>query len=134
MNTALQILALIIHLEGGYMPLDSFNIYDSRRVTDQQKTYLDIGVDFLFFNLVFIGGEVRTDIAISNDEELRFYPFIANYCFRFGMRINDNIEIGFRHFCIHPITPNVISVPVNLHYEGAYEEIYIKIDVKINLL
>jgi hypothetical protein len=40
-----------------------------------------------------------------------------------GFNISDNIQVGFRHFCQHPIKCWNVSAPTTLEYW--YEEIYI---------
>lgn len=133
MNTALQILALIIHLEGGYMPEYNFMIYDNNRVSTQEKFYANIGAEFLLFDFAFVGADIRTEMSMYELKSGGIWPYMANYGFYFGIRPVDGIEIGFRHHCVHPMMPYSKKVTVDLHYEGAYEEIYVKIDKKIDL-
>lgn len=135
MNTALQILALIIHLEGGWMPNNSFRIYDSTwwHDTGVNQFYITLGIEFEIVNFFFVGGDIRTEMHIEYPPRSLCAPQLENYCFYFGIRPMNGLEIGFRHRCIHPVIPYMTDEKIYLNYEGGYEEVYIKFDKRIDL-
>src|SRR4030042_1264571 len=132
-----QILALIVQLEPGYMPLDTWRGYvpDSNLfVGVDLPLYANLGVEIEIAGLVFIGGSVRTEFSMKEFKVGSFSPHLMNYGFGVGIRPVEGIEIGFRHHCLHPIVPYMQDSGFHLTYEGAYEEIYILIKKKIPLL
>ena len=119
-------LILLYFIELGYSPFyQSANVLTDQYqfIRNENIYYIDLDAEVLIINHLFIGGSIKTYIQ-PNDIDNEYIPIEADYQFRTGLRFN-NIEVGFRHFCLHP----VLSIGMDLYnksYSG-YEEYYIRI-------
>lgn len=111
-------------LEMGYLPLNDFAIYECNN-TD--IFYIDMQTRIYLWDF-YVGGGIKNIIC----SKVHLSPNKITYLFQLGWN-NDFIEIGFRHYCIHPIIPYMSNKKITINYEGAYEEIFIKLEGKIGL-
>lgn len=76
----------------------------------------------------FLKGFVRTDTqpeAINS-----FDPYASSYEVSFGYQ-RGGVEIGFRHWCKHPVATYVLNrTDILPNLEGAYEEVYLRLEVE----
>ena len=116
------------HLELGVFPnfrnveYEVFNIYKTEK---DVGFYLDMGLEFLLYNHFFIGGGLRT-YAFKNDK-INFIPFYCDYSFTAGIRVKW-FEVGFRHYCFHPVSAGVGYGSPMLNIDKSYEEIYVRVE------
>jgi len=122
------VLALIIILEGGFMPLDDFVVYN--RLISAPQFYTNMYAELVLMDTFFLGAGM-TSYFKDNSDTPYMSPQRMNYLFTFGLRW-EWLELGFRHTCIHPVV-TLIPTPQPL-WEGAYEEIYIRAEFKIDLI
>lgn len=141
-------IALLFMFEIGTFPMNTFAMYEAQYIADLSGTeYVRLGVDFELWDLVFIGGEVRTYMRSPKVFGLVFesrhtgykwgeVPFsfavhAAHYDFHIGIRWKF-LEAGFRHYCTHPIvTYAVFRDLVDYETEGAYEELYFRVTAEL---
>jgi hypothetical protein len=128
-------LALLLNLEMGYMPLDTWRGYTPGFYVDRGvdiPLYADVSFRLDILDLVFVGGSVRTEMTMINAS--RFSPHLMNYGFTVGIHYQ-GFEVGFRHHCLHPIVPYMTAQSgFSLGFEGAYEELYIKFEGKLTII
>lgn len=119
-------LILLYFLEFGYSPFyQSANILSDQYeyIRNENVYYVDLDAEIVILDHLFIGGTIKTYIQPNNNEQ-EFIPIQMNYLIKTGLRLN-NIEIGFRHFCMHPVLSIGMDI-YNKSYSG-YEEFYIRI-------
>ncbi len=117
-------------LEIGFAPeYQSLNIIseESNFTRNENVYYVDFDAEVLILNYFFIGGSAKTFIQ-PNNKKRDFYPIQMDYLFRTGLRYK-NIEIGFNHFCTHPVQ-SVGIISRGTAY-GGYEEFYIRIEKRM---
>ena len=127
-------LAFIYALELGFLPAGDFVMYgelDPEYVPVQYSLYTDLQVEFEISNIFFIGGGIKTGLWYGDG--YTFFPHRSTYSFYTGFRYG-LFEVGWRHFCFHPITPffGFGILDYNAIWEGAYDELYLKISGRIN--
>ena len=125
-------LILLYFIELGYSPFyDSRNVseIDNIRIRNESVYYITLDSELIIFNNFFIGGAVKS--YIQNDiRNHSFVPFESDYLFRAGFRFK-NIEMGFRHFCLHPVRPYEMYYQPQGSTDGSYEEFYIRIEKRM---
>ena len=124
-------IALLFALELGIMPMGYLETYE--RVLPVQHNldgayYVDMQADVLLYDLFFIGGRTKTYMRKRIDV-LSFWPTTAEFEFNAGIRAGI-LEIGFRHYCMHPIVPWLYHGGGAMQWEGGYEELYIRLESK----
>jgi len=121
-------LLFIFALEAGIIPTDIFVIYQvSHEEIHDQSIYIQFEAEIELFKILFVGGSIRT-YAWKEIENISFWPWRDGYLFNAGLRYKI-LELGFRHYCTHPIIP--YQYPAQMNWEGAYEEIYLRVEGKI---
>jgi len=123
-------LILLYFIELGYSPFyDSRNIFeeDNTRIRIENTYYITLDSEVVVLNYLFIGGAVKTYILGSDN--YNYFPFEADYLFKAGLRFK-NLELGFRHFCLHPVRPYEMYYEPQGTTDGAYEEFYIRLSNK----
>ena len=71
---------------------------------------------------------------MEKQRKIYFNPEQMAYLFGFGWR-RDNFEIGFRHYCTHPIIAYMPQYDdIDLFWEGSYEEVFIRFSGDVVLL
>lgn len=122
-----------VGIEAGLMPLNDF-VYDSApQVPDNPEIYYwttDAELQFAD-GLIFVGGELTT--TTYHDEGVRMGLLYGEYEFSAGLRYK-GFEVGFRHWCgFHPFHTYANARPdwePATRAEGAYEQVYARIELK----
>ena len=121
-------LLFIFALEIGIIPSGTFMMYEMpAEIVHDQSAYIQMEAELLFFDLLFVGGSIRTYVW-KDEEGISFWPWRDGYLFNAGIRYKF-VELGFRHYCTHPVIP--YAYPVQMNWEGAYEEIYLRFEGKL---
>jgi len=123
-------LALLFAFEIGFMPngtIDTYNV-DSVRTNLYGNYYATLEVEAVLWDVLFVGGDVRTEMK-KKTTNIIFWPHTMNYGFNAGLRLNP-LEIGFRHRCIHPVVPWMYGKSIPIQWEGAYDEIYMRLELR----
>ena len=124
-------LILLYFLELGYSPFyDSRNAseIDNIRIRNESVYYITLDTEVIILNHLFIGGAVKTYFQ-DQINDYSYFPFEADYLFKAGFRYK-NLELGFRHLCLHPVRPYEMYYQPQGSTDGAYEEFYIRISNK----
>jgi hypothetical protein len=129
-------LAIVVLLECGIVPTGPIipgqnegTYYIDGQVL-RYPVYLSIGVDATLWGFIFIRGSAVNYGYIQNFR-LGVVPYYINYSVSAGIAYN-NFEMGFRHFCNHPINCNVGTEKRCPAYTVNYsrEEIYLQVKIK----
>ena len=124
MNT---ILSFIFALELGFVPVNTMIDYIN---DDSFKGYVTLEAGFRIIDIIYINTETHIFIEASGSS-YNFYPHQANFIFDAGVNLSDNINIGFRTRCFHPIL-NSNKIPSG--YFGGGNEFYFRIKGEIPIL
>ena len=132
-------LALLFAIEFGILPQGQFNQYNVNQTYQKNlldlDMYLDFNARFIFFDLVYIGGDTKIFATKRSDRILDFNSTSLATVFFAGIKYNfdedTSIDLGFRHFCQHPIVTYMYETTPSLIWEGFYEEIYIRFEGKL---
>jgi len=124
-------LALVAFLELAYLPMGDCVMYEAPNVVYARGGLaVTMDAEVVAFDHVFIGGNIMTamwaDDPDYSEGQLGFWPERMGYQFRAGVRF-DPVEIGFRHYCTHPVVPWMPWMPQQIVWEGGYEEVYLRI-------
>ena len=126
------ILSFIIEI--GFMPMGDAILYDSEYnqiyYLQNLQFYTDFNTRLLLFNHVFIDGQLRTSMYKSRNSPITFGPVKSSYLVGLGLSFGI-LELGFRHYCTHPIVPMLLINDGISIWEGVYQEIYIRIGGQI---
>jgi hypothetical protein len=87
--------------------------------------YVDLDVELRAWDILFVGGNAKTYMT-KYAEMKSFSPNTMEYAFTAGLRFGI-VEVGFRHYCMHPVIPWIYHIEVAPQWEGSYEELYLKI-------
>ena len=121
-------LIILYFLELGYSPFyDSRNVseIDNIRIRNESVYYITLDTEVQLFEYIFIGGAIKTYFQ-GNLNSKSYSPFEADYLFKAGLRFK-NLELGFRHLCLHPVRPYEMYYQPQGSTDGSYEEFYIRI-------
>lgn len=120
-------LVLLYFLKLGYSPFyDSRNVMpvSNIRIRSEDIYFITLDAEAVLLANIFIGGTVKT--YMQNEVGKNFFPIESDYLFKVGLRYK-NIEMGFRHFCLHPVRPYEMYYQPQGSTDASYEEFYIKI-------
>ncbi len=122
-------LILLYFLELGYSPFyGSLNVlpdnYES--IINRNVYYIHFNAEVVVLDHLFIGGSTKIFIQ-SKKESYQSYPIENDFLFKAGLRFN-NLELGFRHQCNHPVLSYGVSSEGKSY--GGFEEFYIRISSK----
>ena len=124
-------LALFFALEIGFLPQGYIGTFHDERQPEYivliGAGYVDFETEVRLFKYGFIGGSTKIYVNKYN-YGYTFSPETAEFDFNLGIRIAP-LELGFRHYCMHPIVPWIYYTRVSPQWEGAYEEIYLRLEV-----
>jgi len=123
-------LILLYFIELGYSPFyESRNVMDdvTTRIRTEKTYYITLDSEVVLLGHLFIGGAVKTYIHNTNSYD--FMPFESDYLFKGGLRFK-NLELGFRHFCLHPVRPYEMYYEPQGSTDASYEEFYIRVSNK----
>lgn len=117
-------------LELGWMPHGEFVMYDAPLLFESfpvaYTAYAELEAEVELFGIFFAGGSIRTSVWQLQHSSWTFFPHKAVYGFFAGARWK-LLELGFRHFCIHPVVPYFGLIQPEALWEGAYDELYLRI-------
>ena len=127
-------LVFVFALECGLLPNTGFVMYqpDLESVVGAVGFYTDLSASVESFGF-YVGGGMR-NYFWKDRGKIGFCPYQMTFRFDAGWR-NENIEIGFRHYCMHPGVPflELTGAPV-CEWEGAYEELFVRIHGRLTLI
>ena len=119
------------YVEAGYVPVGMTwgdGIESDSITVDDILTYIEIDLILIPADWFFISGALKNWQYMKSAK--RFGTLMIDYKidlgFIFTFRSTD-IQVGFRHFCGHPIAPGTAPVPRIIANRG-YEEIYVRIE------
>lgn len=120
-------LILLYFIELGYSPFyESANKFvDFSYIKNENVYFITLDIEAELLKYIFIGGAVKTYFQDRINSK-SYLPFEADYLFKAGLRYK-NIELGFRHLCLHPVRPYEMYYQPQGSTDGAYEEFYIRI-------
>ena len=121
-------LILLYFLELGYAPFyQSLNVLpvDNKKIKNESVMYITIDAEIIVLEHLFIGGAVKTYFQ-DDATDYSYIPVEADYLFKAGFRYK-NLELGFRHLCLHPVRPYEMYYQPQGSTDGSYEEFYIRI-------
>ena len=123
-------LTFLFALELGWLPQGDFVMYDAERFLRlypvAYTAYVDMEAEVVVLDMFFAGGNVRTSVWQQENSGWTFFPHKAVYSFFAGARWG-MLELGWRHFCIHPVIPFFELIQPKPIWEGAFDEIYLRI-------
>ncbi len=122
-------------LEFGYMPQGDMLMYKPPDfATTEGMFYTSLEARATLGKVLFLGGMTKTFVFNVNGEA-SFWPERMLYGFEAGINLGPSLELGFRHFCTHPMFPYVWtmrqeapSYAKGALWEGSYEEIYVRLE------
>jgi hypothetical protein len=118
---------LAFALEVGWMPQGDFLMHEPTSiVTLEGMFYVDFEARATLFGFLFAGGEVKTimwGVGWNN-----YSPERMLYQFNAGIRL-DPLELGWRHYCTHPMWTYLQSWNGTARWEGSYEEVYLRLEI-----
>jgi len=80
-----------------------------------------------------VGGGMR-NYFWKDRGEIGFCPYQMTFRFDAGWR-NEFLDIGFRHYCMHPVVPWLALTEAPMcEWEGAYEELFVRIHGRLPLI
>lgn len=122
-------LIILYFIELGYSPFyDSLNVTPENNnsiIRDESVMYINLSMEIELFKYIFVGGMAKNYFQ-RKDNNYSFHPFEVDYLFKAGLRYK-NIELGFRHFCLHPVRPYEMYYHPQGSTDSSYEEFYIRI-------
>ena len=122
-------LVLLFAFEVGMVPNNGWVMQEfDYHLQEQNQYYTEFEFEAEAWDTLFVGGKIKTRMYDSPDS-WTYKPFTDEYTFNAGLRF-DFLEIGFRHLCTHPVIPYIRSSGAKINYEGAYDELYFRIEVK----
>jgi hypothetical protein len=123
-------LALFFILELGFLPDGYIETYEMTNIADSVELtgefYVDMNAKVTLFDLFFIGGGTKCYMWKYN-VGYTFCPNTAGYSFIAGVNLGI-LEAGYRHYCYHPVMPWSYYRRSAMKWEGAYSEIYVRLE------
>lgn len=128
----LQKLNFYYSLTMAFMPRNDFIIYGNDPIYELQWSheekvyYTDIEVEMASpKDIIFVGGSIKT-VFTPKDNSYTNIPLRDAFRFYFGLRY-DRFELGFRHYCTHPVALYIHNKANEFSIHGSYREIYLQI-------
>jgi hypothetical protein len=122
-------LIFIAALEAGYLPSLAVTDYTTGPIPReiQGLWYTDLSGE-IRADRVFLAGGVHTQMYPSGGG---FFPTVVRFDFSAGVRFGP-VEAGYRHSCTHPMYPwlpyaSALGRDYRPQYEGAYDQVYIRV-------
>lgn len=124
----IDILMFMLSLEIGVIPNGHIKMYESYRDVHTEVSYYgDFNFEARLAKTFFVGVKAKIFLWKVKDG-ITFNPDAINFTFYTGLKLK-NIELGFRHFCDHPI-----KAWEKFHrstiFERSYQKIYLKVKLK----
>lgn len=100
--------------------------------------FTDFSAEVVLLETVFVGSSVKIPFLLSDWSGPQGIPSCIPmeilYGFNAGIRIGELLEIGVRHFCIHPaLVYAYVSDLSSRNVEGAFTEFYVQVKGTINI-
>jgi len=127
-------LVFVFALETGMLPNYGFVMYepDFQAVFAKHSfyTYMEASVETYGF---YVGGAMRCYFwKTTNGYD--FSPYQMTFRFDAGWR-NKWLEIGFRHYCMHPVMPWITNYDTpQQNWEGSYEKIFVRFEGQMPII
>lgn len=122
-------IALVIALELGYLPNGTMVMYEPSETMNVSGTwYAEFEAEAELWGILFVGGEIKTFMWKTQltPVDYNFFPEQEWYGVWGGIR-RGPFELGFRHYCTHPVVPFLPLTRSKILWEGSYEELYLKV-------
>lgn len=114
------------HVEAGSIPQTPVLMLSRDWSLPYVSVFYIAGEVTIVQNWLFVRGNIKTVMTMINDA-FYFDPIEVDYNATVGM-VFDSLEMGFRHFCCHPIITYIKQGEnITTNYEGYYEELYIRL-------
>ncbi len=130
---AIDIIDFQLSLEIGLMPKGHLKMYEfNTNIYRGMSFYGDFNFETQWLdNILFVG--IGAKIYLWKIKgTYQFRPDEIDFLFFAGVNISDSVELGYRHFCKHPIIPWINSSYLGSIWEQALDEIYLKITLGNN--
>jgi len=124
-------IALFFAIELGFAPVyANLNVTPVNVELDVTENigYVLFDAEIVMWDTLFIGGATKTYVQTTKDIT-NFHPFENDYLFNAGVRVGE-LEIGYRHFCLHPSRPLELVYNYSQSTDASYDEFYIRISNK----
>jgi hypothetical protein len=126
----MSFLAFIFAVELGWLPAGGFAAYQAPEFIEPAGSfYTDLQAGVVAWNHFYITGGLKT-YAWKQGTEWTFWPHSTLYDFGAGL-LWGPVQVGWRHFCFHPVMPCSILYDAELKAEGAWDEVFVKVNVKV---
>ena len=121
-----MILAMLYALEFGAVVNPGWVQYQVYQpAPDAEVYYTEFNAELILVDVFFLNTTLRTDI--TPEALTSWKPFWVTYDIAVGARLG-LVEVGFRHYCTHPIQTYTTSYGLQTPtIEGSFEELYIRI-------
>ena len=108
-----------------WVPIYDTQVYDIQMHNNVGKNLytIQLDIDLKVLKYWYIGGKIKTSMK-NLEVSHTFLPIESSYELHTFFKIK-NIEVGFRHQCIHSMSPFEYKVNYTKTYNSAYEEFYI---------
>jgi hypothetical protein len=127
----LEVLSFIFYVELGYIPQSEVFTYvapELECIDENHLFYTDLGATVFFWDILYIGGSVKTYVWPMGFGE--WSPNKADYLFKVGARFY-LVEIGFRHWCKHPVIPHLYRHDNFNTIDEVHEELFLKLEGRV---
>ncbi len=122
---------LTLLFELGFSPLNMPQWVGGSDTALQSNFYARSGIE-LRWGPAFVKGTL--DVPFSYQSTYQFTPLSLRPSVELGLEPWEGVSFGFRHWCVHPVIPYILDRSyVTINYEGAYEEIYAQVKLKMKL-
>ena len=124
---------LFFAIELGFAPMyGSLNVTLDDIDTDltEKIGYVLFETEVILWDHLFIGGATKTYVQSTKNDIFDYFPFESDYLFNTGLKF-DNLEIGWKHFCLHPTRPYEIYYQPQQSADAWYDEFYIRIEKRM---
>ena len=125
-------LVLLFALEMGLAPhYGSLNVIPESVELDVTENigYSLFEAEVVAWDTIFISGGVKTYFQSKYSTQTNYIPVESDYIFNTGLRFGQ-IELGWRHLCLHPVRPNETVYNTQTSTNASYDEFYIRMEIK----
>ena len=90
-----------------------------------QDYYLTFGTELFIYEYFYIKGSAKILLQLNN-EEMEAWPLALSSYFELGAILN-NMKVGWKHFCTHPVIPWYNEAFIKF-YDEAGNEFFIQFE------
>ena len=124
-------LAFVLVLEAGWLPHGGFAMYQVPAVIDVTGSfYVDMQAEAVAWKHLYLNGGMKT-FMWSQEGNWTFWPHTELYNVGAGVRLGV-FDLGWRHYCVHPVMPYSILYDPVLKAEGSWDEVFLRVEVRLN--